>query len=291
MSGDSSKITQIKLDEIFKDDAFNCRGQIAPIDVHTLVADIEKQGLISPLVVAPWDKDGFKYRLIAGYRRYTALRALRRTEAPCIIREDMVDELNARTLNLSENLQRENLSILQEAKALEALLKLGLNRTDAAAKIGMSPGWVQVRTMLLDLPNEIQLEVNSGAITQKQIRDVYNVYRWEGKEAAQDAVKQYKTAKEKGQKDFVLKKKSDAKSKRQRSKAEALDFMVHLINGPVGPGLHTRLLAWSIGEISTDELEEDLEIFCAEKGTQYNRYVGSYESPGDAPKEASVSPV
>jgi ParB family chromosome partitioning protein len=110
------------LDDIRVDTDFNCRGAITPISVHELANNIRTAGLIEPVVVRPYDKDGFKYDLVAGFRRTQAFKNLRAnepekySEIPVVIKNVTLAE--AKILNLIENIHREDLNILQEARAL-----------------------------------------------------------------------------------------------------------------------------------------------------------------------------
>ena len=162
-------IKQIPLDDIHADAEFNCRGDILPIDVHDLALDIKERGLLQPVIVSPYTEEqeaetGYKYRLIAGFRRFTAHRVIQEKRILCIIRPDMVDEAEARLLNLTENTQRKDLNILQEARALTGLRALGVGEFDIAKRLGKSRGWVQVRCILLKLPEELHQEAAAGLI-------------------------------------------------------------------------------------------------------------------------------
>jgi len=265
------QIQQIKMSEIHMDEEFNSRGVIAPIDVADLVRDIEKRGLIMPVTVAPYPpemvaKTGKKYRLVAGYRRSTSCRVLGWTSIPAIIRADMVDEAEARLFNLSENVQRKELNILQEAVALAKLKALGVSRQDVAEKLGMSQGWVQMRFMLLDLPVEVQREVAAGLFTHAQIRELYTVFNQEGKESCFEAARLLKEAKSRGRKITVDPNKKKPSSKRHRTRSEIFEMMA-MIQTSLGNGLFTRCLAWAAGEISDADLYGDLK----ERATRDNK--------------------
>lgn len=255
----------VPLSEIHYDPDFNCRGKIDPIDVIDLAKDIRQRGQLQAVLLSPYNeeeqaKTGFKFRLIAGYRRYTAHQVLsqgkdgdeRFLSIDAVIREDMRDEAEARFLNLAENIQRKDLNIVQEARALSKLESLGITEHDAAERLGKSRGWVQVRYMLLRLPEDIQNEVAAGMITQTQIRDLYSVYNTAGVDATYEAVKKLKDAKAAGRKGARVKpKKKDAK--RVRKRVELFEMQDHL-RRQFGNGPLTVLLAWCAGEIDDSEL-------------------------------------
>jgi ParB/RepB/Spo0J family partition protein len=264
---------EIPMTDIHADVDFNCRGDIAPIDVIDLAKDIAERGLIQPITIAPYSeedqkKTGYKYKLIAGFRRYTAHRVNKNTKIDCIVREDMVDPIEATFFNLSENIQRKDLNILQEAKALQKLHSIGVTETDAAERLGKSRGWIQVRYLLLNLPDVIQQEVAAGIITQTQIRELYSVLIKEGKDECITTCKRLKEAKERGQRTPVTANPHRLKKdvKKQRNRAEMFLMLNHLAD-TVGFGLHTRMVAWCAGEITTGEAFDEIKAYADEHGT------------------------
>lgn len=266
-------VSNIPLKEIHEDDNFNCRGKILPTDVIDLTKDIERQGLIQPIILAPYPEDkqkilGKKYRLIAGYRRYTAFKILQKVEIPAIIREDMVNDVDARFFNLQENLQRKNLNIMQEAISIEKLKEIGIGEYEAAERLGFSRGWVQVRYMLLELPKEVQAEVLAGSITQPQIRELYTMQNRAGPDACLRAAKDIKEARARGRVISINEDvKKDTKA-RIRKRMEIFDMMDHM-RETVGNGLWTRALAWAAGEINNLEFQESIKLVCEKLGKTY----------------------
>lgn len=271
------RIHDIPLNEILFDQEFNCRGKIAAIDVVDLVNDIRtRNGLIQPVTVTPLDDDrakktGCKYLLVAGYRRYMAHRVLVWDKIDSIIRTDMVDQEQACLFNLSENLQRKDLNVLQEAKAIQRLHDLGVSEVDTATKLNKSRGWVQVRYMLLKLPKEVQNEVAGGFIPQSGIRDLFTVLRYGNEEKCFEAARKIKDAKLSGRKaqlDSLKKKKLS--NKRHRKRAEIFEMMNHMMEF-LPAGLYSRCLAWCAGEISDMDLYETIHEHCESEGTKNNR--------------------
>jgi len=273
MSQDEARqLTNILLDDIHADAEFNSRGTIAPIDVVDLAKDIDINGLLQPVVVRPYNEveqaeTGKKYLLIMGYRRHMSFHVLGRETIPAIIREDIHDELKARVLNLSENLKRKDLTLWQEAKALSALHDLGLTEQSVSEEIGMSRGWVQVRFMVLRLPQAVQDEVKAGLIIQADIRDLYTVFRNNGKDDCFEAVRKLKEAKASGRKINI--KKGKPMSKRVRSRPEMFEMQEHLVKTFKKNTVATRVLAWSAGEISTYEFYITVRLYCEEHNIPY----------------------
>jgi len=270
-------VLDIEISKIFADDDFNCRGKFAPIDVIDLAKDIAKNGLVQPVTVAPLPdsspqrREGFQYRLIAGYRRRFAHVVNKMTTINAIVRNDMVDDMRARFFNLAENIQRKDLTIMQEANALKKLMHLGISAKDVSEELGKPYPWVQVRFMLLKLPDVVQKEVDQGYISQTQIREIYTVYTKEGRDPCFNAVKRIKEAKARGLSGYSVKKKDAKKalSRKQRSRLEIYEFM-NDVQESVGNSFATRCLAWAAGEVSTLELYTDLKSEAQDKGTPFS---------------------
>jgi ParB/RepB/Spo0J family partition protein len=263
----------IPLTYIDADETFNCRGKLSAPDVHDLAKDIDVRGLVQPVAVAPYEdgeKPPYKYRLIAGFRRFKAHQILKKNTIAAVIREDMCNETEALFFNLSENLIRSDLNILQEARSLQKLKDHGITETDAAHRLSKSRGWVQVRYLILKLPPDVQEEIAAGLITQPQIRELYAIYSLPGgKSKVYDAVKKIKEAKIKGLKNFSVSPHKDRKgSKHTRNKKEMLAIMEH-IRGTIGVGLHSVTLAWASGELTNLELYQEFKRFADEHNIVY----------------------
>jgi len=273
------QVDDLAMSDILFDEDFNCRGPIAPMDVVDLSKSIRLNGLIQPVVVCPLtghrlaEHPGKKYLLIAGYRRYTAFKVNNDDHIPSVIRTDMGDETDARFFNLSENLQRKDLNIIQEARALAKLEKLGVSEDDAAERLNMSRGWIQVRYMVLRLPEVVQAEIAAGWLSQIQIRDVYSHLKTSGKVACFEAVKQFKDDKIKGRKGTRKKvkksKKKQLESKKQRERDEIFDLQAHIYEEFGGNNVATRLLAWCAGEITSLDVHLALQGWAKEQDRGY----------------------
>lgn len=272
-------VVDIPLKEIWNDNDFNCRGdELVTVDVLELAENIKDQGLLQPVVVAPIPADkpipGYKYRLIVGFRRTLAHKHLRRETITAIVRDDIKTELQALSINLSENLHRRNLNILQEAKALLKMQKYGMDRQDYAALTGKSDGWVQVRLMLLELPGEVQAEVALGKvnISQQQIRRMYSIKATSGPAGVIKAFCKIRDSQMRGNtRPPTLKTKNDSlKSKSLRAKGEQADMQDYLreSNNNVN-NILTSVIAWTMGEISTGEFLDRYKTYCEDNDILY----------------------
>ena len=264
----------IPVEKVFSDSDFNCRGHITPFEVADLAKDIERNELQFPIAVQPAIDimgglpDGFDVKIIAGHRRFAAWKVLKAgfdgaenpyLAIPCMLKTGLSD-IQARILNLSENLKRKNLNILQEAKAIEKLYLSGMPRDTVAKEIGMSSGWVQVRFNLLTLPPEIQIEAAAGVLNQHQIKQLYSL---KTKEEQFEAVRSIKQAKDRGAKAGHVGKRQKQKTnvKKARTPGDLLR-MIEILSKATGYGLQTRVLAWAAGNISTEDFFSDIRKYC-----------------------------
>lgn len=153
----SGTFTSFPVSSIFVDRATRQRKDLPNID--ELVDSIARLGLINPIVIK---QDG---ELIAGERRWTAIRQLGWTHMPVQFVEDL-DELDLREIEFEENVKRVNLTWQEECEALAQLHELKLSRNegwstaDTASSIGMSARYVQER---LAVAKELQDEKISSA--------------------------------------------------------------------------------------------------------------------------------
>lgn len=115
-------------------------------DLDSLSASIKEVGIIEPLVVRETEKG---YQIVCGERRWRAAKKAKLTEVPCIVRE-LNDEM-AFELTLTENMERDDLSCLEEAAGVQKYLDKGYNKTQIAAALGRSIKWVSQRANLTSL--------------------------------------------------------------------------------------------------------------------------------------------
>ena len=223
-------LLDVLLSDILYDDVFNCRGPISPMDVADLAKDISRDGLLQPILLSNNPAgSSHKYKLLAGHRRYRAHQVLKRERIRSVVREGSISDVDARILNLKENVNRKQLNVYQEAMALKPLLDLDLTEAAIADRLGSSRGWVQVRCLLLRLPIEFQQEAAAGWLTQSAIRDIYSHFKAHGVDAAREVTKKFKDAKIKGTPNFrmkankpIVKKDLNVKKHRERPEIEQM---------------------------------------------------------------------
>jgi len=134
--------------------------------IEELAVTIEEHGLLQPIVVR---KQGTGYEIIAGERRYRAVRSLGWETIPAIVKE-MTDETTA-SLALIENLQREDLTPIEEAEAYERLLALqDITQEVLARKLGRSQSTIANKLRLLRLPTDVREALKQRTITERHAR-------------------------------------------------------------------------------------------------------------------------
>ena len=129
--------------------------------LNELAESIRENGIMQPLVVRPIEEG---YELIAGERRWRASQLAGLTKVPVIIRD--VDDQTALELALIENLQRENLDPIEEAKGYEQLMdQFDLTQEEVATKVGKNRATVANSLRLIKLPPGVQSYVRDGMLT------------------------------------------------------------------------------------------------------------------------------
>jgi len=116
-----------------------------------LAASIREHGVLQPILVRPV---GNKFELIAGERRWRASQLAERDTIPAIVAE--FDEQTALEVSIIENLQREDVSPLEEAAMYRKMTDLGYSVRQLAQKIGKDKGYVENRLRLADAPPEVR---------------------------------------------------------------------------------------------------------------------------------------
>ena len=167
------------------------RGQYQPrVDMHQeslqdLADSISAQGVVQPIVVRAVGAG--RYEIIAGERRWRAAQLAGLHEIPAVVRE--VDDRDAIAIALIENIQRENLNPLEEARALERLIKeFELTHEQAAEAVGRSRAAVSNLLRLLDLEDSVKAMVEQGELEMGHARALLALSGKKQLEAARQVV-------------------------------------------------------------------------------------------------------
>jgi ParB family chromosome partitioning protein len=135
-----------------------------------LAQSMRENGLIVPVLVRPV---GDRYVLVHGERRYRAAQALGWKTILAEVRDISPDE--ARWLALVENVQRADLSPIEEARAYQARLAEGITQETLAQRVGKSRTYIAQKLRLLGLPEDVQAAINAGQIKEGQARQLLRV--------------------------------------------------------------------------------------------------------------------
>src|SRR6185436_20672130 len=140
---------------------FQPRARIEPRRLEELAASLRESGLVQPILARRLE--GGRYQIIAGERRWRAAQLAGLARVPVVLRDVPDDRLLE--LALVENIQREELSPLEEAQAFQRLQsELGLSQEDVARKVGRDRSTVANTLRLLRLPREVKGLLDEGGI-------------------------------------------------------------------------------------------------------------------------------
>lgn len=151
-----------------------------------LAASIKQRGVIQPIIVRPAPDKSGHYQLVAGERRWRAAQRARLHEIPALVRE--LDERDTLTLALIENIQREDLTPIEEARAYRNLMEQDdLSHNDLAQMVDKSRSHVANMIRLLALPDSVLSLVDEGKLSMGHARALINAD--DAQAIAQKAVK------------------------------------------------------------------------------------------------------
>lgn len=167
----NKQIQDIGLDKIIPN-RYQPRREFSDDSIKELAETLDKDGLLQPIVVREDGED--HYEIIAGERRYRAAKSLGWETIPAIVKN--MDDDQAASLALIENLQREDLNPIDEAKAYTNLMKLNdLTQTALAKDMGKSQSYIANKLRLLKLDDDVQKALIEGEITARHGRALLNL--------------------------------------------------------------------------------------------------------------------
>ena len=136
--------------------------------LHELAQSIKENGIIQPIIVRQSPVIG--YEILAGERRYRASLLAGLTSIPAVVKQLSDQEMMVQSI--IENLQRENLNPIEEARAYESLVEKGFTHAEIADKMGKSRPYISNSIRLLSLPEQILSEVENGKLSQAHARSL-----------------------------------------------------------------------------------------------------------------------
>lgn len=134
--------------------------------IEELSTSIKENGLIQPIIVRKYNRG---YQIIAGERRYRASKLAGLKTVPCVIKD--IDDKQVDTYAIIENIQREDLSPIEEANAYKTLIDTyNMSQTELANKVGKKQSTIANKLRLLKLSDDVQYALKSKQITERHAR-------------------------------------------------------------------------------------------------------------------------
>ena len=165
-----SEIVKIKLEKIVPNKS-QPRLDFYDDTIVSLAKSIDENGLLQPVSVR---KSGDTYELIAGERRFRACQYLNKEEIEAVV-YDKSDEESA-TLSLIENIQREDLNAVEQAMAMERIMKnQDITQAELAKQLGYKQSTVANKLRLLKLPDYVKNAVGRGSLSERHARALLKV--------------------------------------------------------------------------------------------------------------------
>jgi ParB family chromosome partitioning protein len=148
---------------------FQPRRQIAEDDLADLARSVAEQGILQPILVRRDPDEPHRFEIIAGERRWRAAQRAGLHDVPVVVRE--LDDRSAMAIALVENLQRQDLSALEEAEGYRRLLDdFGNTQEQVADRVGKSRSHVANSLRLLTLPDSVKALLDSGSLSPGHAR-------------------------------------------------------------------------------------------------------------------------
>lgn len=268
ITGTKDKVQELRVSEI-KANRYQPRQEFDAAALDTLKDSVKRIGIIEPLLVRRLPESG--YELIAGERRLRAARLAGLETVPAMIRE--YNDVEISEIALIENIQREDLNAIEEAKAYHRLMKdFGLTQEDMAKKIGRSRSHIANFLRLLKLDVQVQEYVAHGALSMGQAKPLLALENQQlQREAAQFIQAEELSAR---QSEALVKKLLDnpayfkeknAKEKAAKQEpdvflADAADRLTHLFGTQVKIQPGKKKSRIEIAFYSADDLERIMEM-------------------------------
>jgi len=175
--GDSTKkveTNKVSIKDIIRN-KFQPRKDFNKESLEELSNSIKEQGVIQPIVVRPSKSTDGKYEIIAGERRWLASQNAGLHEIPVVILN--VDDLKSLEFAIVENVQRQDLNSIEEARGYQRLIDdFNYNQEKLSKFIGKSRSYIANSLRLLSLPNEVLLMVEEGSLSAGHGRTLVGIY-------------------------------------------------------------------------------------------------------------------
>lgn len=180
-------LKEIKIDDLVRSEK-SIRDKISIDDLNELIHSIKARGLLQPLVVKP---AGDKYEIVAGDRRYLAVKEIGFALVPCHVVEYDTDDLSDID-KAHENLIRVNLNIIEEARLVRSLVYENNRGVEEVANIlSKSAAWVDNRLEVLEWPEDVLTSLEKGAINLAVAKELSKVKNDSQRQSLLESAVQY----------------------------------------------------------------------------------------------------
>ncbi|GAX03993.1 chromosome partitioning protein ParB [Secundilactobacillus pentosiphilus] len=166
-------VIDIKLDQI-RPNPYQPRQKFDQTALKDLAQSIKKSGVFQPIIVRQPDPEVSRYEILAGERRVRASKLIKNETIPAIVRE--VTEPQMMEIAVMENLQREDLTPLEEAEAYEMLMSnLNLTQAQVSSRLGKSRPYIANYLRLLGLPKQVKELLQKKRLSMGQARTLLSL--------------------------------------------------------------------------------------------------------------------
>lgn len=247
---DRSLASELALSEIHPN-PYQPRVVFDQTKIDELAQSIKEHGVFTPILVR---KAVSGYQLIAGERRFRAAKLAQLETIPAITLE--FDDQQMMEISLIENIQREDLTVIEEAKAYQLLIeKLGLTQEQLSQKVGKSRPHITNLLRLLNLPESVQNLLLNQSLTMGQVKPLVNIEdKKQVEELAKEIVDKKLSARE------VEKRMKPKKDKPQKQESTDYRYVESLIRGKYQTKIHVSDHSINIHFEDEEDLNRILEI-------------------------------
>ena len=218
-----------------------------------LAQSIRENGLIQPITVR--EMDG-KYQIIAGERRFRALKLNGAVDVPVLIMD--ANEVQMAEMALVENIQRENLSAIEEAKSYVEIMKYsGLNQSQLALRVGKSQSSIANKIRLLNLDEDVQEAVSTKKISERHSRALIGLDEEKQHDALNKIVKKGMTV---AQTEKMLKEQAQPKKEKKKVMLKGISKNIKIAINTIHQAVSMVNRAGTAAAISEEEHEDEVII-------------------------------
>lgn len=261
------QLQQVPLEQIVPN-RFQPRRVFDESKLNELARTIHIHGLIQPVILRKYEEN--KYEIIAGERRFRAIQLLEWKKIPAIVQE--MNDTETATVALIENLQREELTSIEEAEAYQGLMRLnGLTQEALAQRMGKSQSFIANKLRLLKLSEPVQKGLLEKVISERHGRSLIALNEQSQQELLDVIVDKKLTVKETEQRVKKLLEQSPEQNKERKATRKSIskDFRLGLntikqsVDMVKDAGIHIATTEEDLGnsyritiEISKEQKEE-----------------------------------